>query len=220
MSRSYTARNAHEAFALVEKDKIDVILSDVRMPGGDGIELVQMVRESGRWQLPILLNSGFTESSTEMIYDVGAFDFIKKPARANYLENAVANYLRPLSERLKRSYRPIKSGISIKLSLDSLASERARSTLAFGSIGFFLKDNAFALKLGDEFEFQFDLPGDKTKLMGIGVCRWQRSNPQDLQGAGVGAEIIEIDDLSMNFYENYLNHIKPKSAIPKSLTQK
>ena len=52
------ARNAEEAVGIIKKDEIDLVLSDIKMPGMSGVELLQWIRDYNR-VLPVLLTTGF-----------------------------------------------------------------------------------------------------------------------------------------------------------------
>jgi CheY-like chemotaxis protein len=55
-----TARSGREAVVVVEAWRPDVILSDVLMPGGGGLELADRLRKSTEWQdIPVLLFSAW-----------------------------------------------------------------------------------------------------------------------------------------------------------------
>lgn len=68
-----------DAIKIVEKNQIDIIVSDVRMPNGDGIELLKRIRETHP-NLPIvLLATGFADLSESEALNLGAYALIEKP---------------------------------------------------------------------------------------------------------------------------------------------
>jgi len=76
-----TATNGLEAFELVEKYRPDILISDIRMPGCDGLELVSKAKAILP-QLQIALISGYAEfeyAQTAISYDVGGY--ILKPIK-------------------------------------------------------------------------------------------------------------------------------------------
>ena len=208
-----SASNGSEALAVVEAEAIDLVLSDVRMPGGDGIALVKAIRQSGRWQLPVILVSGFTEMPLEQVLANGAWAFLKKPTRAAQLEQLVGYCLKPRAERLVRTYRQTKSNITLKLSLGTL-DEASLERIAFGSIGFFLKDIDHHISVGDEFEFVLEFKDSNQCLEGIGLCHWLRSDQDSVHAPGIGVEITELTEESLAALTAYLEHSQPGAAIP------
>ena len=74
-----TSGSAAEALEWVRERDFDVVLSDVRMPGGSGLELVGEVREA-RPDTPIVLMTAFGSLDSGRGRDAaGAFDYITKP---------------------------------------------------------------------------------------------------------------------------------------------
>lgn len=75
----HEAANATEALALVARHGFDAILSDIRMPGLDGVELFQRVRATNP-DLPVVLMTAFTdEPQVRRALDNGVFTILAKP---------------------------------------------------------------------------------------------------------------------------------------------
>ena len=80
--RALTASDGREAFQFAKNTRLDLIISDVIMPGGDGIELCQWIRSDEQLcSLPILLVSGLCKDSNHIVegLEVGADDYIELP---------------------------------------------------------------------------------------------------------------------------------------------
>jgi two-component system response regulator PilR (NtrC family) len=74
-----TASNGREALDVLQRDAIDVIISDVRMPDIDGIEMLSAVRET-QPDLGVVLMTAFASVETAReAFKLGADDFIQKP---------------------------------------------------------------------------------------------------------------------------------------------
>jgi response regulator RpfG family c-di-GMP phosphodiesterase len=73
------ANNGSDALSIVKNGSIDLVISDIKMPGMSGIELLQKIREySGT--LPVLLATGLPTMETAIgALKAGAFDYIAKP---------------------------------------------------------------------------------------------------------------------------------------------
>jgi signal transduction histidine kinase len=89
-----TCTSADKSTALIAREDYDVIISDVRMPGTDGLQLLERAHEL-RPETPIVLITGLGD------YDLavkalrgGAFDFITKPVDTDYLAASVSRALR------------------------------------------------------------------------------------------------------------------------------
>lgn len=74
-----TAMNGRQALDELEKDPVEVIVSDVKMPDMDGIELLRAVRTSAP-DIGVILMTAFASVDTAReAFKLGADDFIQKP---------------------------------------------------------------------------------------------------------------------------------------------
>ena len=89
------ATNAAEALALMEEHWVQVVLSDQRMPGTTGIELLTEIRD--RWPETVrIIVTGYTETNDmiDAINEAGIYQFITKPWHPDQLLMAVRNAVR------------------------------------------------------------------------------------------------------------------------------
>ncbi|HEY1314915.1 MAG TPA: EAL domain-containing protein [Steroidobacteraceae bacterium] len=92
------AANAAEAFAAFERDKPDLVLLDVDLPGGNGFDICAALRalNSGA-DVPIVMVTGHDDTkSIAQAYEAGATDFIHKPVLWPTLPHRVGFTLRAL----------------------------------------------------------------------------------------------------------------------------
>ncbi len=92
--KTQTAANVAEAKALLSEQQFDVCLTDMRLPDGDGLELVEWI-QSNATGLPVAVITahGNVETAVQAL-KLGAFDFISKPLDLGNLRNIVENALR------------------------------------------------------------------------------------------------------------------------------
>ena len=74
-----------EALETIDRDRPDVVLLDIRMPGLDGLSLAA----SGRDLPPIIFTTAYDEHAVEA-FEVEAVDYLLKPVKAERLERALA----------------------------------------------------------------------------------------------------------------------------------
>ncbi len=84
-----SAENLQQAYVLLEKHKFDICLTDMRLPDGDGLQLVSYI-QANMPQLPVAVitaygNMEFAIQSLKF----GAFDFLSKPVDLEVLRNLV-----------------------------------------------------------------------------------------------------------------------------------
>lgn len=90
----YTAQNGQEALNLMEKQQIDLVISDIMMPEMDGYEFVQTLRET-KHTLPILMITAKSQlESLEVAFKLGVDDYMVKPLRLEELVLRVKALLR------------------------------------------------------------------------------------------------------------------------------
>jgi DNA-binding NtrC family response regulator len=98
------AASLSEAEAELQRSPVDVVLSDLRMPGGDGLELVSRFHESLP-ELPVVILTGHgTVASAVECLKAGASDYILKPADPEALEVALERALDARSLRRELRY--------------------------------------------------------------------------------------------------------------------
>jgi putative nucleotidyltransferase with HDIG domain len=96
-------QTAKEACNIAVLESFDLIISDIRMPGMTGIELLHTLKN--KIKTPIALMTGFAEiSETKEAYEIGATDFLKKPFGKKDLLNLIDRIL-PRSESEKAEIR-------------------------------------------------------------------------------------------------------------------
>jgi two-component system response regulator AtoC len=99
-----------EAEEELTRSSVEVVLSDLRMPGADGLELVKRFQESMP-ELPIVILTGHgTVASAVECLRAGASDYILKPADPEALEVALMRALEARS--LKRELRYLRGDAS------------------------------------------------------------------------------------------------------------
>src|SRR6185436_8622740 len=74
-----TARDGNEAAALLDQQGFDVVVTDLKMPGRDGLALLSKIRaEQPETQVILLTAQGTVESAVQAM-KAGAFDYLQKP---------------------------------------------------------------------------------------------------------------------------------------------
>lgn len=99
VSESYsvlTAGNGVEALELLEKNYVNVIISDIMMPKMDGIEFCRQVKTDLRYShIPLILLSAKTNLHSKISgMDAGADAYVEKPFSSDYLLSVIANLIK------------------------------------------------------------------------------------------------------------------------------
>ncbi len=92
--RVYTARDGYEALDILEKKAVDLIITDLEMPGMHGYELINRLRSDSRFKdLPIVvLTSRGTKKHEEKAISLGADGYIVKPFDDQTISNILSKF--------------------------------------------------------------------------------------------------------------------------------
>ena len=86
------ASRFEQAKAEISTKAFDLILTDLRLPDGDGIILMTWVRETLKSKVPIIVMTGYAEVQTAVsAMKLGAFDYLKKPINPSVLEETTCH---------------------------------------------------------------------------------------------------------------------------------
>ncbi|MCL6621569.1 MAG: response regulator [Syntrophobacterales bacterium] len=104
--------NPLEAKDLLEKERFDLVLTDLKMPGMDGLELLEFARRQDPDLLVLVITAFGSLETAEEAMAKGAFDYITKPFRKEQLLLAIDKAMRwrELVEQNKALRRQLEGG--------------------------------------------------------------------------------------------------------------
>ena len=107
--RVVTAQDAAEAGQLLESLPVDLVITDLRMPGASGMDLVRHVRQHHA-DTEVMMITGYAsvQSAVEAVRE-GAAEYLTKPFTADELRQAVTRALEPLRVRRVASSRSVRT---------------------------------------------------------------------------------------------------------------
>lgn len=88
-----TASDGEKAFEVIKNNKIDLVISDIRMPGMGGLELLDRVKKDKN-KLPFIMITAFAspEDAVQAMKN-GAYDYITKPFKVSEINTIIASAL-------------------------------------------------------------------------------------------------------------------------------
>lgn len=139
------ATEGMEGMALLQKEKYDVVLCDIKMPKMDGIELLDKITQSSS-DIPVVMISGHgtIETAVEAVKK-GAFDFIAKPLDLNRLLVTIRNAMdkstlvketRVLKKKMNKTFDMVgqsKGIVQIQEMIERVAPTDARVLITGGN---------------------------------------------------------------------------------------
>ncbi|MBV8136228.1 MAG: sigma-54-dependent Fis family transcriptional regulator [Deltaproteobacteria bacterium] len=89
----FSTTDSREALRMLERDRPDLLLTDLRMPEMDGMEILRQARETDP-HLPVIMLTGHATVETAVAaVKAGAFDYLSKPFSIDQLQLTVARAL-------------------------------------------------------------------------------------------------------------------------------
>ena len=127
-----TAATAEEALSIVDEVRPHLILTDVRLPGIDGLELTRRLRAREEWRtVPIIALTGLNSAQDERdALDAGCNAWLSKPVQSQVLRGLVRRYL---DNRAQASVTPVAIEdvvASLRVEFLTIGAEQCRTLLA------------------------------------------------------------------------------------------
>lgn len=94
-----TANGVVEASRLLERKKFTLVVSDMRMPDGDGLDVVRSARKASAETAVILLTAYGNVSDAVQAMRGGAFDYLTKPISFEQLQEAASRVLQSVKPK-------------------------------------------------------------------------------------------------------------------------
>jgi CheY-like chemotaxis protein len=211
------AENGRTALEILECQKMDLILTDIRMPQMDGIELLKKVREKDPNAPSVLITSGFINYTIADLYHFGANGFFTKPFGAAAVRNAVSRTLLTRDVRWGQGSMDTIHA-NIERSFPSFEAIHASGVVKIGSGGFFFRGTGLNLRVNENisFQFKFEMPTLFEKLEGTGVVRWIKGANSESGPAGAGVEIKSLTNACREKFCAWLNKQNFVAFIPQA----
>jgi YesN/AraC family two-component response regulator len=85
----YTAENGAEGIEIFRKEKPAIVLTDIKMPGIDGLAVLQQIKEIAPQTAVIVITGHGDTALAEEAVALDAIDFISKPIKKEALDAAL-----------------------------------------------------------------------------------------------------------------------------------
>ena len=126
------AHDGDEAYAHIQADpSIEVILTDIKMPGMDGLTLLAKIREEHRFLQPVVVSAYGDLPNIRTAMNRGAFDFLTKPIDFNDFEITLAKTIQ--QTRVNREAAQVREQLAQFQKELSIAAEIQRSFMPAGA---------------------------------------------------------------------------------------
>src|SRR5438477_3488597 len=206
------AADGKEALDALARERFDAIVTDVRMPRVDGVQLVHQLHGSGPYTPVIIFVSGYLDLALPDAFDIGVEAVLSKPCEKRELIEAVQKSL------LRRDLHfeplaPIAPPSPENCISENFPRALSASQVALGRGGVSLDVthyNASEAFIGFSLSFA---EGTLTHLAGWGSLRWSENSSD---ASRIGIEFLHLDDESLLQLARWLKDHSPVSFIPKT----
>jgi CheY-like chemotaxis protein len=202
-----SASNGKEAFEIIKKNKIDAVISDVQMPGGNGIDLLKDVKNYDA-EIPVLVFiTAFADLTDAEAYDLGADAIFTKPFDRKVLVKCIKDAISPTGRDWNNNPDEVMSQKEIS----------GEYKISPGRGGVFVAMDSPQFVVGSiiNLALKTNLEGFETYLKGKACVRWVRLDVSK-GPIGVGLEFIHLEEEGLAVYKNWLETHKVKPFIPIS----
>jgi DNA-binding NtrC family response regulator len=142
-----TATDPHRALALLESDSPDLLLTDLKMPGLDGMELLRRAHELDPAMPVIMITAFATIESAVAAVKEGAFDYLPKTFTLDQLQVAVERALR--QRQLQVENRNLRQQLQATFGLENVIGRSPAMTRVFELVKKAARSEANILVLGE-----------------------------------------------------------------------
>jgi len=144
----YVAEDVTSALRLLEQEHFQVLLTDLRMPGEDGLQLIRRAKALDRPPVCILMTAYGSEDVAVEAMKQGADDYVPKGRlQLDELEMRIARALK--GQQLEQENVELKKELSSKFGLENLIGESPAMREVFETIRQVAPTQATVLLLGD-----------------------------------------------------------------------
>lgn len=203
--------NGRDAMIQYGLHRPQVIVSDIRMPRGDGLEFLERIRNLGGQTPPaVVLTTGYADCRLEDVFADGADALFAKPFAVSDLVESIGHLTKPFSERWNFKYELKEEAKPLLFSNKNWITESS-----IGRGGFFVPavENHFSVNTLVRFSVQTERG---QHLNGLGRVAWSRKLASNNLAAGYGIEFIELDGVTVKVLTNLFSKKLPIPFIPKS----
>ncbi|MBV9274653.1 MAG: sigma-54-dependent Fis family transcriptional regulator [Verrucomicrobia bacterium] len=117
----YIASNIDEALNVLDSDRVDLILTDLRLGGEDGMMLIEKVLQRPRPPLCILMTAYGSIATAVEAMRKGAYDFVTKPVNLDELALKIRRAIR--GRQLEQENLQLKQEVRSRFGLENLIGE-------------------------------------------------------------------------------------------------
>jgi len=181
-----TAEDGSRGIGLVGKNSYDMILTDLKMPGIDGMEVLKFINEHSPDSLCIILTGYGTVKNAVEAIKLGAFDYLTKPVK---MDEILVTFQRAFEFRnLKRENVNLRQQLKRKYRFENIIGDSEKMQRVFEIIEKVADTDSTVLILGESGT------GKELIAKAIHYNSYRRDNPfVPVNCAAIPSELLESE---------------------------
>ena len=137
-----TAQSGEEALETMENSEFDVVFTDIKMPGMDGLEVTERIKARCPWT-PVVVITGYGTQDNEAKASVlGASGFVRKPLTPEIIENITLKAVKDAEKTNDVAELPVAT-VEVEAANDVTVTKSVNSTAK--NVGLFFASPFIAL---------------------------------------------------------------------------
>lgn len=208
-----TTTNAEEVAKLIRNVNFDFIITDMKMPGLNGQQLIKQIKSQHHQWPKVIVITGYSEYLPEELYNIGAVSFVTKPfTPENIYKIILENYV---DENSALGHHSVDEETSVVLPGTHILK---RNAIGIGGLFLPLSYETVTtqnLEPGTIVSFDFSVEdfGNKTHKC-VGEVLWRRSSDNNGLVPGIGVKVLHCPFFNEDVFSNYLIQHDISSFIP------
>jgi DNA-binding NtrC family response regulator len=141
-----TALSGEEALHTMDEEEFDVVFTDIKMPGIDGLEVTERIKARCPWT-PVVVITGYGTDANEAKANVlGASGFVRKPLTPEIIESITLKAVNESDAKLKAK-KAVNDAetIAVAPKANRVAAERSEISKIARNVGLFFASPFIAL---------------------------------------------------------------------------
>lgn len=208
-----SASSGRQAQRVLTQEPFDIVVSDVRMADGDGLELLKFCKARDFETPLILFITGQADLAPEAAYSAGAEALVAKPFDEEKLVELARFLLIPVAERWAQRATPSPASHYLQVLLPSWAEAIKKHRFEVGRGGVTLSIQGEPPHAGGSVELQIRFEsGPPRTLEGRGIYRWVRTaKAGEIQ---VGIEVLSLAEEGRAWLLRHLAEFPTLAYLP------
>ncbi|WP_417336234.1 response regulator [Halobacteriovorax marinus] len=203
--------DAKEVLATLESERFDCVVSDIRMPDMDGVELLSEIRKSHPIWPFVILVSGHHDYDIDELLNFGAVAYVQKPFKIDEIFKLISDYF--IEDLIQRNQSMVESK-EILRDFEKEVLDLTKVSVGTGGAFISLKDlpKIEDAAVGSFYAFNVKLEGEVKTVQIAGEVVWKKG--PEIPNPGVGIRFVSITPKVDEYIKKFISRNSISSFIP------